>query len=306
MSFSDDYEGQTVELRNYVDSTLLGEVVINNGKASFILDSESSTKLPVLANLQIEGHNKGLYILEAGKANFDDKNSCATGTPLNDRFSSLLIQLDSIENLDDLKKYTDFTQAVYKTNVENPIGDYFFIESLKYINPDQIDGLLSDARPDLRESGKVKHFEKFARLRAKTSPGKKFVNFEGESDTGEKINLSDYVVPGKYTLIDFWASWCPYCIKELPDLKKIQEKFDPKDFQIVGVAVRDEVDDTSLAVIEHGISWPIIFNTQKVPYDLYGFSGIPHHILVGPDGIIISRGESVTEIQQYLETKIAK
>lgn len=85
------------------------------------------------------------------------------------------------------------------------------------------------------------------------------------------MRLSSYVKPGKYTLVDFWASWCPYCIKELPDMKQLYADYADKGFEIVGVAVRDKTDDTAAMVAKHELTWPVIYNTQRVPYDIYGF-----------------------------------
>ena len=58
------------------------------------------------------------------------------------------------------------------------------------------------------------------------------------------------------------------------------------------------------AIPELGITWPVIFDAQKVPTDIYGINGIPHIILFGPDGTILARelrGEEIdTEIAKYL------
>lgn len=66
------------------------------------------------------------------------------------------------------------------------------------------------------------------------------------------------------------------------------------------MAVRDVPDDSKAAVKKHNITWPVVYNTQRRPYDIYGFSGIPHHMLIGPDGKIISRGETLSQIEQRL------
>ena len=108
--------------------------------------------------------------------------------------------------------------------------------------------------------------------------------------------------PGKYTLVDFWASWCPYCIKELPELRELYNKYKDSNLILVGVAVRDEEADTKTAVEKHGISWPVMYNTRRIPYDKYGIGGIPHHILIAPDGTIISRGESVKQLDTRLRS----
>ena len=96
-------------------------------------------------------------------------------------------------------------------------------------------------------------------------------------------------------MVDFWASWCPYCIKEIPQLKEIHEKYSGKGVDIVGIAVRDKTEDTEASVAKHSIPWKVMYNAQRVPYDIYGFTGIPHLMLIGPDGRIIARGESAAQ-----------
>ena len=53
------------------------------------------------------------------------------------------------------------------------------------------------------------------------------------------------------------------------------------------------------------MTWPVVFNTERRAYDIYGFSGIPHHILLGPDGTIISRGESLRQIDARLKKALS-
>lgn len=72
----------------------------------------------------------------------------------------------------------------------------------------------------------------------------------------------------------------------------------------MGVAVRDLPEDTKEMMKKKEIGWGVLYNTQKVPYEIYGFSGIPHHMLIGPDGIIISRGENADAIRKRLESSI--
>ena len=101
-------------------------------------------------------------------------------------------------------------------------------------------------------------------------------------------------------LVDFFASWCPYCIKEFPDLKEIYTQYKDKGFEIVGVAVRDKEEDTRLTVEKHELEWVIMYNAARKPYDIYGFTGIPHFMLLDKEGVIVSRGESPRQISERL------
>lgn len=301
VQFPEKFEGKTVELVNFPDSTVIQTAVITDGKASFSNIESDSLRMPLFTQLMIDGRVRAYYILEPGNAVLSDSTNVATGTPLNDKFSVLLGQLDSVENLDDMPLYEQFVEQKYNENKDNALGYYFGVEWIKYASPEKVDSLIAGASPEFRDAKRTQHYLKFAELRGKTAPGKKYTDFSGEDEKGKKVDFSSFVTPSKYTLVDFWASWCPYCIKELPELKQLYADFSDKNFTMVGVAVRDKTDDTAAAVNKHEIPWNIMYNTQRVPYDIYGFSGIPHHMLIGPDGVIVSRNESAAQLRARLE-----
>lgn len=296
VNLSDKYNDSKIELVSLLDSTIIASSVIENGAA--VLTSEN--EMPLFTSVLIDGRVRAFYISEGGEAFLNDSISSAYGTPLNNRFSELMVKLDSVEQYDDMQMYIDFVEDVYNENKVNPIGSYFGIEWLKYAAPEKVDSMLNEAPLSLRDSPKTSYYKNFAQLRAKTSAGQKFLDIEGTDQQGNPLNLSDLVKPGQYTLVDFWASWCPYCIKELPEIAEFYETWKDKGVEVVGIAVRDLQEDTDGAISKHNISWPIIYNTQRKAYDIYGFSGIPHHILIGPDGIIISREENISKINQRI------
>lgn len=300
-NFPERFEGQQVELMNYLDSTVICSSTITDGKAEFVLHNSDSLQMPVFVSVQVDGRIRAFYIAEPGTATMADSLSVPTGTPLNDKFSNILFELDSLENLDDMVAYTAFVEKSYNENRDNPIGDYMGVECLKYMEPASVDSLLNLASPRFRNSRRVAYYANSARKRALTAPGMPYVDFTAENQWGGPLALSSLVKPGQYTLLDFWASWCPYCIKELPELKALYDDYKNHGLEIVGVAVRDMVKDTKQMVKQKEIKWPIMYNAQRIPYEIYGFSGIPHHLLIGPDGTIISRGENVEQLRNRLE-----
>ncbi|MBD5299212.1 MAG: AhpC/TSA family protein [Bacteroides sp.] len=297
ISLPEKFEGQTVELVNFLDSTVIASGTVENGLVEIVRPDSA----PVFASVVIDGRTRAFYIVEPGKASLNDSISSATGTPLNDEFSRLMERLDSVDSLDDMGLYLNFVADTYNATKENPIGSYFGIEFMKYADLAQIDSLLAEASPEFAEAPKTRYYRNFAELRDATAPGKHYIDFEGETAEGRPAKFSQYVNNKGFTLVDFWASWCPYCIKELPELAALNEKYRDKGVSVVGVAVRDVPDDSKAAVKKHDITWPVIYNTQRRPYDIYGFSGIPHHILLDPEGNIVSRGESLRQIDARLE-----
>lgn len=303
ISLPQKYEGKDIELVSFADSTLIMSAKVENGSASFSISESETLKFPFFAQLQVDGRTRAYYIIEPGTALITDSMSVASGTPLNDRFSRLLASLDSVEALDDMERYISFSEEKYNENRNNVLGQYFGIEWVKYADPAKVDSMLALADCNLVESRRMQHYRNFARHRAETAPGRHYIDFEGENANGKTIRLSSLINPGEYTLVDFWASWCPYCIKDLPQLKSIYEDLKSKGVNVIGVAVRDKPFDTKEMVKKKSLSYPILYNTQRIPYDIYGFSGIPHLMLIGPDGAIISRGISVSQAREYLEDK---
>lgn len=298
-SLPDKFEGKSVELVAFSDSTVLNTGVVKGGKVVFdnaaILQDE-----PVLVQLMIDGRIKGYAVIEEGGAVISDSTHIATGTPLNDRFAALMAQMDSVEETDDMILYADFAERNYNANKDNVLGQYFGVEWIKFADPTRLDSLLAKGKESFVKSPRTQKAIKSSRLRLATSPGRKYTDFSITGSDGRKVSLSDFVKPGKYTLVDFWASWCPYCIKELPELKEIYSVYSGRGLEIVGVAVRDKKADTEMAVGKHSIPWKVMYEAERVPYDIYGFAGIPHHILIGPDGVIISRGESAKQLSARL------
>lgn len=179
----------------------------------------------------------------------------------------------------------------YSANKSNILGLRSISTQIYDLTLEELDSLLTDAPAFVSGDKTIDHVYKAKLQEQNTAPGKMFVDFEGRNPQGEVSRLSDYVGRGKYVLVDFWASWCGPCKREIPNIKELYDKYTQKGLVVIGVAVWDKDNSGSRQVMEQlGMPWNQIFmGEDKTPTELYGIIGIPHIILFGPDGTIVKR-----------------
>ena len=285
--------GETAFLTNYDTGDTLMSATVENQTCTF----EGSADKGFFARLLVGGNRYG-FIVEPGDVKLDIAEGNAT-SPLNDKMAAWSKEMADLANDSTISeeegeaRYAEGLKKLYEENKDNAIGPWAFCNYLMYkdYTEAEIDALLKDAPAEYAQLKRVEKAKNAARQLTLTAEGKKFTDFEVMAEDGKMQKLSDFVGKGKVTLVDFWASWCGPCRAEIPKLQELKAKYGDK-FDVLGVAVWDNPDDTRKAMEQMEITWPVIIGTQQLnePTDLDGIKGIPHIIIFGPDGTILSRG----------------
>ena len=102
---------------------------------------------------------------------------------------------------------------------------------------------------------------------------------------GQPLKLSS--LRGKYVILDFWGSWCGWCIKGFPKMKEYYQKYAGK-FEILGIDCNDSEEKWKAAVAKYELPWLHVYNTDNSGVlEQYAIQGFPTKIIVGPDGKIM-------------------
>ncbi len=308
---SPDDEGAMVRLVNYDTGTTVDSVLAGQETAVFTGNIDE----PIPARVMIEGTRISPFILESGTISFSRDRRSAFGTMLNDQLRDFndkahelqrMFSATSVESEHDAiyRRFNSIVDSMTVANADNPLGYYmFFNGDVSTMTSAELRAEL-ERFPALAGYKRMQTMLQMAERRDATQPGGQFVDFEVVYD-GRSQKLSDYVGKGKYTLVDFWASWCGPCVRQLPVIKDLYNRWHDKGLEVLGVAVWDQPDDTKRAIADHELPWPCFIDTQSVPTDLYGISGIPCIILFGPDGKIISRDKQGDELKADVDAAMS-
>lgn len=213
-------------------------------------------------------------------------------------YSMKLLDLTSAEEISSL------TAQVIKQNPDNGLGLLLMMNVASYTcTPETLSELIDALQSPIRENEDIIAIENSLKSKTETAEGKKFVDFTVEHVYGydrsvdpqplkREVKFSDYVGKGTYVLVDFWSPWCGPCRREIPNIQKVYNEYKDKGLEVLSIAVweREPQSHTIETAAELGMDWLHINNAGKVPTEIYGIDGIPHLMLIGPDGTILKRG----------------
>jgi len=156
--------------------------------------------------------------------------------------------------------------------------------------------------PSLNDLSFLKELRVIVAVKKKLENGSPAIDFSGTTPDGKTIKLSDFY--GHYLLLDFWASWCPPCRKESPNLVKIYNKYKGKGFHIFAVSLDKEKGNWTSAIASDHLTWTHVSDLKfwdSAPAKIYAVRNIPSNFLIDPKGTIIARNLMGEELDNKLE-----
>ncbi len=218
-----------------------------------------------------------------------------------------------------MQSYIDYNAGLVSDNKDNFIALLAIQNMRGEADDERLNSLIDGLSPEIGGHRYVQGMKKAITARLETAEGKMFKDFTVNTVYGQtrsippqplykEVNFSDYVGKGKYVLVDFWSPWCGPCKREIPNIKAVYEKYKGEKFDVLSIAVweREPVEVTISTAAELGVNWNQINNAGSVPTEIYGIEGIPHIMLIGPDGTILKRGLYGANVEEAVAECLAE
>ena len=202
-----------------------------------------------------------------------------------------------------IEEYKEFNLKAAKKNYDNEVAVKVLMNLYGMIEDEEVEAIISMMPAELLEDQNVVYLKKGLDARKNTAEGMMFTDFTVEHVYGydrsvdpqplkQEVKFSDYVGKGTYVLVDFWSPWCGPCRREIPNIQTVYEQYKDKGLQVLSLAVweRKPQSHTIETAAQLGMDWLHINNCGQIPTDIYGVEGIPHLMLISPDGTILKRG----------------
>jgi peroxiredoxin len=286
--------------------------------------------------LMVSNHSK-VFFLENGKISMlvkkdSVRNALIAGTktqdelnyfedqlskPLNDKMTALDKAYDSasstknakaVDSLDKLYNNLDAEQKLLVTDFTKShpgsIVSAFEIYSNFSYNPrvSQLDSLYKMLDSNIQASYFGREIQNTLEKEKLTAVGNPAPAFTLDDVNGKPVALSSS--KGKYTLVDFWASWCGPCRQENPNVVKAYHRFHQKGFDIFGVSLDTDKSKWVAAIKKDGLDWTQVSDLlgwKASVVSLYGIKGIPMNYLLDKNGIIVAKGLRGEDLDKKLQ-----
>src|SRR6266850_3404783 len=266
------------------------------------------TLLAALVTLALLLPNPAAFAADKGDAAAELKSLIArvktkmqAGSPTEKDLEPELKEFDELlakhkdEKTDDVAQILMMKAMLYNQVLENPKKGKELIEQLK------------KDFPDSKIVAGFKKQEEAEKLRDSLVEGTKFPDFNEKDLAGKPLSIANY--KGKVVRVDFWATWCSPCVKELPHVLETYEKHHAQGFESVGISLNQDEKKLTTFTKDKNMPWPQFFDGKGWGNKLaaqYGVQSIPATYLLDGDGKIIGKDLRGEDLEQAVSKALAK
>ncbi len=207
---------------------------------------------------------------------------------------------NQIDLAGDLKQFDDLL-AAHQGEKTDAVANIVYMKAMLYDqilnDPAKAAELIKQLKVDFQGTAFVAALEQreavqkeAEKIQAALTVGASFPDFDEKDANGKPLSIANY--KGKVVLVDFWATWCPPCRAELPNVLAAYRKYHDQGFEIIGISLDQDQAKLASFTKAMNMTWPQYFDGQGWSNKLavkYGIQSIPATFLLDGNGKIIAR-----------------
>lgn len=204
-------------------------------------------------------------------------------------------------------RYLEFERAVLNKIKDHPDKNY--VLSLLYDQRQMLPLSLIDSSLYLFSS-RIRSSSSWNKLKSYSEREKRIIEIgvsqelEFQDNSGKKIRLKDVLSKSEFTFVDFWASWCVPCIKQVPDLKELFVQINKSQMTFVSMAIDEkQMEDWTGAEKKQKFPWPSYWDSERQLGDYMDITFIPQGVIFDRNGKVVERFVSMDDLKAFLQKK---
>ncbi|MGN7720248.1 redoxin domain-containing protein [Chitinophaga sp. 22620] len=212
---------------------------------------------------------------------------------------------DSIGRTAIIELYKKFLDSIVDKNQDlNASASILFFFKRGQLSEEEQFGIYERLSKNVRNSFYAKKWMEeilTSKKRDKLKKGAMLPDFRFKVENGETESIMSVIKQSKFTLIDFWASWCAPCISEWPNLENIYASHNRENFNIIGISVMDEEVRWKQAIVKNKTAWRQGHDWDDSVAKLFNFNSLPAYLLVDQNGRLIAYESTLSGVASFGE-----
>ena len=310
-------------------------IFVKDGKFEYELALDSTTLCFVQTQ---KGNNILPFFLEPGNITITIKDdpalSTISGTHLNEEWQALnsaasQYQKEMTQMMEAAQDTTQATQEALKAkamettqklsakfyqtaekNIDNELG-YLLVTNPAMLTEDQVLTLINKMPKKMRSRKQIQEIEQYLKYMGNgpsADGNTKIEDFSAPTPEGKTVSAMSVVGANELTIIDFWASWCGPCMKEMPHMVEIYNLYKDKGLGILGVSLDTDKEAWTAAIKQTGATWTHIseLNRNSKIAQQFGVNAIPFTLVVDREGNVLASGLTGNDLEDFVRDNLKK